>query len=180
MYAVSAHQTRFSPKCFPIVYEVHIVFWAPPRQPEPAAKNVITGRIGQGSRENYRVWHCFGEVACWFNIHFSDLWLAKSGVISANMNNKLAVVMLILQIQIGFNVAPYGPRNTSDRWRPQLQGGLNCLTLYTQHLSWTSIRIPFQHIHRGCCHNINSFNTDSPGWTKYIYQNTFCWLQLRR
>ena len=63
MDAVSPNQTRFSPKRLPIIYEAHMVCWTPPGQPavegRHAAIHDVTGHIGQGSRENYGVRHCF-------------------------------------------------------------------------------------------------------------------------
>ncbi len=97
MNTISFQQVRSAPKTGPVVYKTYVILRAPLRPPaiewQQSAMNLIAPVSRERARVYYSVWHRICKFTHLFNIIFSDLWLAKSNIISADVDNNLTEFM---------------------------------------------------------------------------------------
>ncbi len=70
-----------------------VILWAPLRHPaiewQQSAMNLIAPISREWARAYYSIWHCICKFTHLFNIILRHLRLAKSNIISADVNNNL-------------------------------------------------------------------------------------------
>ncbi len=95
MKTISFQQVMSAPKTCPIVYKTCIILRASLRNPAiewwQSAMNLITLVSRERARAYYSVWHHICKFTHLVNIIFSVLQLAKSNIISTNVDNDITV-----------------------------------------------------------------------------------------
>ncbi len=88
---ISFQQVMSAPKTCPTVYKTYVILQGPLRHPaiewQQSAMNLIAPVSRERTRAYNSVWHRICKFTNLFNIIFSDLRLAKSNIISADVDN---------------------------------------------------------------------------------------------